>query len=928
MATIADLLVKISADSTQFRKELRAVQRNIRSFMGSEAFAMSRRMARGLAGITVAAGALGVKAIQMSGQMAVVNVAFEKLTGSADAAKKHLGDLNKFAAQTPFDVAGVRESSRLLHAFGVETKHVVPILRTLGDAAAATGKGDEGLVELSKIIGQISAKGTILKRDLDRITQQGINSARLIGDEMGMTSAQVYEATSKGALSAGDALDALLKGLSKKYAGLMDRISGEIPISFSNMQISLKSVLTSIGDDITESFDLKDVFARCSAWLLDFADAVRTSGIRKALNDMIPDSVKAKIVGLSAAIATILLPTVGLLLIKVGLLITPFTALAAAVGLCATLIYEYWEEIKKSFDRAKEWVEDFYTEHIAWIVAWVNTGIDLINKFFDQFESAKDRLTYNEMFQLLGEFGIEQRDELASGEAGKGTKKDAVHGNLSDPSAVAAKAQEQQEKQLAAARAALRKSGGKGKGAGKGGKSYDDLLKEAKKVSDAIEDQWIDLIGTKINALEKWHGEESAKLEASRRANENYERDKTRLEEVYAEKRRRILQEEAQEKREIYRHIADGYEDMQERISAGSLYGSALELSDMANEARRSYEEIASFFDSLGQDYATGTRNQKAGILAALEEVGMAYRLTEEDVLDLSAEKAAALTRAKQAEWDKQTEYFRQCKDLEADIQAAHDQSSLAMLQSALSEENAVRLNNLEAQKTMLDAWQEAQLAAHATTAQLMSDMYATAFDSMSGSISDLLMGTKSLSEAWKSFGQSVLQVVADYFAKKVAGMLMVAVAGKSVLATQTAASAAAGAATASAWVPAAAAVSLATMGGNSVPAMAGILATHALSSSLSIPGLAEGGLVTGPTLAQIGEGRYSEVVAPLNDKVFNKLAAGITSHGGGGAPVSVTVQAFDAKSLENWLDNKGGRALGKWLKSQRREFALIGGGA
>ncbi|WP_418565510.1 tape measure protein [Pyramidobacter piscolens] len=915
MATIADLLVKISADSTQFRKELRAVQRNIRSFMGSEAFAMSRRMARGLAGITVAAGALGVKAIQMSGQMAVVNVAFEKLTGSADAAKKHLGDLNKFAAQTPFDVAGVRESSRLLHAFGVETKHVVPILRTLGDAAAATGKGDEGLVELSKIIGQISAKGTILKRDLDRITQQGINAARLIGDEMGMTSAQVYEATSKGALSAGDALDALLKGLSQKYAGLMDRISGEIPISFSNMQISLKSVLTSIGDDITESFDLKDVFAQCSAWLIDFADAVRTSGIRKALNDMIPDNVKAKIVGLSAAIATILLPTVGLLLIKVGLLITPFTALAAAVGLCATLIYEHWEEI---------------SEYIAKIVAWVDTGIDRIKEFFAQFDrSSEVRLmletkesAYNEISEMIDEIeGRTKGKESAADTA----KKSAGRDGLANP---AANTEERYEKNLAAARAALRKSGGKGKGVGKGGKSYDDLLKEAKKVSDAIEDQWIDLIGTKIDALEKWHGEESAKLEASRRANENYERDKTRLEEVYAEKRRRILQEEAQEKREIYRHIADGYEDMQERISAGSLYGSALELSDMANEARRSYEEIASFFDSLGQDYATGTRNQKAGILAALEEVGMAYRLTEEDVLDLSAEKAAALTRAKQAEWDKQTEYFRQCKDLEADIQAAHDQSSLAMLQSALSEENAVRLNNLEAQKTMLDAWQEAQLAAHATTAQLMSDMYATAFDSMSGSISDLLMGTKSLSEAWKSFGQSVLQVVADYFAKKVAGMLMVAVAGKSVLATQTAASAAAGAATASAWVPAAAAVSLATMGGNSVPAMAGILATHALSSSLSIPGLAEGGLVTGPTLAQIGEGRYSEVVAPLNDKVFNKLAAGITSHGGGGAPVSVTVQAFDAKSLENWLDNKGGRALGKWLKSQRREFALIGGGA
>jgi phage-related protein len=60
---------------------------------------------------------------------------------------------------------------------------------------------------------------------------------------------------------------------------------------------------------------------------------------------------------------------------------------------------------------------------------------------------------------------------------------------------------------------------------------------------------------------------------------------------------------------------------------------------------------------------------------------------------------------------------------------------------------------------------------------------------------------------------------------------------------------------------------------------------------TISMPGLAKGGIVTAPTMAVVGEGRYHEAVLPLSNKTFNALAEGITarmSGSGGGSPIVV----------------------------------------
>jgi hypothetical protein len=71
---------------------------------------------------------------------------------------------------------------------------------------------------------------------------------------------------------------------------------------------------------------------------------------------------------------------------------------------------------------------------------------------------------------------------------------------------------------------------------------------------------------------------------------------------------------------------------------------------------------------------------------------------------------------------------------------------------------------------------------------------------------------------------------------------------------------------------------------------------------------LAEGGIVTSPTLAMIGEGRGPEAVIPLSK--LGSMGFG----GGGGANITVNVTSADPNAvvaaLQKWVRNNGALAL------------------
>lgn len=124
---------------------------------------------------------------------------------------------------------------------------------------------------------------------------------------------------------------------------------------------------------------------------------------------------------------------------------------------------------------------------------------------------------------------------------------------------------------------------------------------------------------------------------------------------------------------------------------------------------------------------------------------------------------------------------------------------------------------------------------------------WGSAFDRFSGgvgdAVADAMFEQEKFSDVMRGVVKGVLKQVVSGLVEIGIKKVALAAIEKTALGSHTVASKTAAALTATSWAPAAAAVSLATLGGNSVPASAGLAATFALSTGLALAGQAHDGL-------------------------------------------------------------------------------------
>ncbi|MFQ5510096.1 MAG: hypothetical protein ACE5FN_12300 [Leptospirillia bacterium] len=193
------------------------------------------------------------------------------------------------------------------------------------------------------------------------------------------------------------------------------------------------------------------------------------------------------------------------------------------------------------------------------------------------------------------------------------------------------------------------------------------------------------------------------------------------------------------------------------------------------------------------------------------------------------------------------------------------------------------------------------------------SEAWAGAFDQFSqgigDAVADAIMEQKSFSDAMKSVVRQVIKSVISGLIQIAVKKVVLAGVEKAMLAATIAANGAAAATSAAAWAPAAAAVSLATLGGNSAPAMAGMASTFALSESLaaaSLAGVAHDGLDNVPTdgtyLLQKGEG----VLKKQDNEGLRDLL-----QNGGNTTVNINISAMDGNDVARVIHRQRGQIVG-----------------
>lgn len=480
---------------------------------------------------------------------------------------------------------------------------------------------------------------------------------------------------------------------------------------------------------------------------------------------------------------------------------------------------------------------------------------------------------------------------------------------------------------------------------------YKQMLDQARQTSKQIDDTYAQSTMTQEELIDRKYQKEYAKLEESKQWNSNYAKDKEKLDTLYAQDRLKAIEADAQKERQIREKAQTMGQELKSDVSPLSTSASQQALAKMEMEYEKTITSIQSKWQGYSNDFAAMTEKQKQVFLKALDDEGVAYEVMENGRLSF----AKAIHQQEQAEFEKlmdnETAYFAQAKDIQADLEEAKNQASMEKLEAVLSDSNAIRLNDYEAQKSMMETYQETFLAANATTAQMVASLYSTAYSGLSTAITDFVMGTKSLSSAFTALGKSMIQVVVEFYAKQLAGMLTNNAMAKSQASAATAQTAAQGASMAAALGPAAffklildpgsaaLATSLMTAGTAASMSMgmasaaagmgtssSGLLVDKqaALSASWSGKKLATGGITTGATIAMIGEGHHDEAVLPLSRDKFEQL--GLVNDNQQVNQVSLSVHAIDASSFTDFLRNGGLDTIRQALFDTERNFATEAG--
>lgn len=142
-----------------------------------------------------------------------------------------MDQIDEFAKKTPFKTSGVISNVQKMMAYGWDADSIIKDMETIGDAAAATGKGDEGLESIVYALSEIRSKGKLSTQELNQLASAGIKAKAYLAEGLGYGSddegmAKLAKALESGAIGANQAIDLILQGM-EEFDGMMDKTANE-----------------------------------------------------------------------------------------------------------------------------------------------------------------------------------------------------------------------------------------------------------------------------------------------------------------------------------------------------------------------------------------------------------------------------------------------------------------------------------------------------------------------------------------------------------------------------------------------------------------------------------------------------------------------------------------------------------------------------
>lgn len=299
-------------------------------------------------GVTKALSTAAWRAYTLAGNLQQADVAFTTMLWGAEAARRMLQDLSDFAANTPFELTGVRETAKQLLAYNIEAHKIIPTLKALGDVSAGLSVP---IQQVAFAYGQVKSAGRLLGQDLRQFTNAGVPIIAELAKNLGVAESKIKDMVSAGKIWFADVEKAFQTMSSEwgKFANLMEKQSDTMMGAWSNLQDSIDS----LGEAIWSLFtgEVGGLFK----WMASIVEAVKEWAVAH------PELTKAivifvGVVGGAIGVVTALAGAAAIMGAALGAAALPVLGIAAALGAVAVAAFGVTTERQR---------QELYAKHLG-----------------------------------------------------------------------------------------------------------------------------------------------------------------------------------------------------------------------------------------------------------------------------------------------------------------------------------------------------------------------------------------------------------------------------------------------------------------------------------------------------------------------------------------------------------------------------------
>lgn len=176
----------------------------------------------GLLGIGATGWGAVIWPTKLADELETTRIGFETMLKSAKEADKFMQEIQQFAKDTPFGQKEVVELGKALLVRGFERAEVIPMLRIIGDVAAAMGTGTEGIDRMIYAFGQMKALGKVSAEEMNQLTEAGVRAWDYLARGLGKSIAETRKLSEQGKIAADVAIKHILAGM-REYEGMMEK---------------------------------------------------------------------------------------------------------------------------------------------------------------------------------------------------------------------------------------------------------------------------------------------------------------------------------------------------------------------------------------------------------------------------------------------------------------------------------------------------------------------------------------------------------------------------------------------------------------------------------------------------------------------------------------------------------------------------------